>query len=91
MNANPFTLGHQYLVEKAASQLPKAGIDCVIVPRKQTLGRPVSASTVRQLLQKRDFQALKNLVPASTLDYFRSPEAVTVMDRIARAGNMVHY
>lgn len=74
-----------------ASQLPKAGIDCVIVPRKQAMDRPISASTVRQLLQKRDFEALAELVPATTLDYFCSPEAAPVIDKICGAGDVAHY
>lgn len=74
-----------------ASQLPLAGIDCIIIPRKQAMDRPISASTVRQLLQKGDFDTLEKLVPLSTLDYFKSPEAALVIEKIRAAGDVVHY
>lgn len=74
-----------------SDQLPAAGIDCVILPRKQSGDKPISASYVRQLLQKRDFESLKLLVPDSTLDYFKSEEAKPVMDKICQTENVVHY
>lgn len=74
-----------------SAELPKAGIDCVILPRRQAMERPISASTVRQLLKERDFDTLKQLVPDSTLDYFKSEEAAPVMERICQAENVVHY
>lgn len=74
-----------------AEELPKAGIACHIIPRKEASGRAISASTVRSALQKGDWDTLKTLVPATTLDYFTSPEAAPVLERIRRAGNVVHY
>lgn len=74
-----------------AGQLPLAGIECVIVPRKQAMDKPISASTVRKLLQKRDFETLEKLVPATTLNYFKSPEASSVIERICGADDVVHY
>lgn len=74
-----------------SQQLPKAGIDCVIVPRKQADGRAISASTVRQCIQTGDWETLSTLVPSTTLDYFRSAEAAPVVERIRTAGNVVHY
>ena len=72
-------------------QLPKAGIDCIIVPRKEADGKAISASTVRQCLQTGDWATLKTLVPATTLAYFQSEEAKPVLEKIRRAGNVVHY
>lgn len=74
-----------------AGQLPLAGIECVIVPRKQAMDKPISASTVRKLLQKRDFETLEKLVPATTLNYFKSPEASSVIERICGADDVIHY
>ena len=74
-----------------ASELPLAGIDCIIIPRKQAKNKPISASTVRLMLQQGDFDALKGLVPPSTLDYFLSDEAAPVIDKICKAGNVIHY
>lgn len=74
-----------------SQELPRAGIDCVIVPRKQAMDQPISASTVRQLLKKGDFEALSRLVPSTTLDYFKSPEAAPVISKISQAEEVVHY
>lgn len=74
-----------------AEQLPKAGIDCIIVPRRAVNGKAISASTVRQCLQSGDLDTLKTLVPATTLAYFQSEEAKPVLEKICRAGNVVHY
>ena len=72
-------------------QLPKADIDCIVVPRKEANGRAISASTVRQCLQTGDWDTLETLLPRTTLDYFRSQEAAPVLERIRKAGNVVHY
>ena len=72
-------------------QLPKAGIECVVVPRKEANGKAISASTVRQCLQSGDWDTLEMLLPKTSLDYFRSPEAEPVLARIRNAGNVVHY
>ena len=74
-----------------AEELPKAGIQCHIIPRKEAGGRAISASTVRVALQNSDWDTLRTLVPQTTLDYFTSPEAAPVLARIRRAGNVVHY
>ncbi len=74
-----------------SSELPLAGIDCIIIPRKQTLGQPISASTVRQLIKNGDFEALKQFLPLSTFNYFKSEEAAPVIKRISRSENVVHY
>ena len=73
------------------AELPKAGIDCVVIPRKTYGGAPVSASTVRKLIQDGDFDALRNLLPDTTYDYFTSAEAAPVMERIRKAGDVKHY
>ena len=68
-----------------------AGIDCIVVPRKEANGKAISASTVRQCLQSGDWDTLETLLPQTSLVYFRSPEAATVLERIRKAGNVVHY
>ena len=72
-------------------QLPQAGIDCIVVPRKEANGKAISASTVRQCLQTGDWATLETLLPQTSLDYFRSPKAEPVLARIRSAGNVVHY
>ena len=77
--------------EIMAAELPEQGIECVIIPRKQAMGKAISASTVRAALQKEDWQTLEALVPRTTLDYFRSPQAAPVLQRIKNASNVIHY
>lgn len=77
--------------EIMAAQLPENGIDCVILPRKEALGKAISASTVRAALQAGDWQTLSQLVPQTTLDYFRSSKAEPVLRRIRSAEDVVHY
>ena len=74
-----------------AEELPKGGIACQIIPRKEAGGKAISASTVRQALQQENWELLQTLVPATTYRYFTSPEAAPVLERIRRAGNVVHY
>lgn len=72
-------------------ELPKAGIECAVVPRKTAGGILISASTVRQCLQCSDWQTLRTLVPQTTYDYFTSPEAEPVLAKIRGSENVVHY
>lgn len=96
-------IGTRYVGEEPNSQvtglynqimreaLPKAGIECVVIPRKEYGGAVISASTARRLIQNGDFDALKALVPESTYRYFTSAEAASVIERIRRASEVVHY
>lgn len=77
--------------EIMAAELPKAGIQCRIIPRKEANGRPISASTVRQCLKDGDMETLKTLVPGTTLRYFESPEAALVIEKIRAEANVIHY
>ena len=73
-------------------ELPKAGVACEVVPRLASAdGIAVSASTVRQALRDGDFERVRELVPASTYDYFTSVEAAPVLERMRAADNVIHY
>lgn len=74
-----------------AEELPKVGVTCRIIPRKSLGDVPISASTVRTCIKEGDLTALGRMVPASTFDYFTSPEAAPVIERIRRAREVVHY
>lgn len=71
--------------------LPKAGVECIVIPRKEWDGKPISASTVRLCLQKGDLESLAHLVPETTLDFFLSPEGEAVIRKIAQSSDVVHY
>ena len=73
-------------------ELPKAGVACEVVPRLTSAdGAAVSASAVRQALRDGDFERVRELVPASTYDYFTSVEAAPVLERMRAADNVIHY
>ncbi len=74
-----------------AEELPKAGIECRIIQRKEIGGQVISASTVRKALQDGDWETFRRLVPETTAAWFESPEAVPVLERIRQANNVIHY
>ena len=74
-----------------SEKLPENGIKCVIVPRKENNGIVISASTVRQALKEENWKILEELLPETTLNYFRSPEARPVIERIQTSENVIHY
>ena len=74
-----------------SEKLPENGIECIIVPRKENDGKAISASTVRQALKEENWELLRELVPETTLDYFQSPEAPPVLEKICTAENVIHY
>jgi [citrate (pro-3S)-lyase] ligase len=52
--------------------LPPLGIEVTEIPRLETGGRPVSASWVRELLEKGDLEGTRDLVPPATFEYLAS-------------------
>ena len=74
-----------------SEKLSENGIECIIVPRKENNGKAISASTVRQALKEKNWALLQELVPETTLNYFRSPEARPVLERIQNCMNVIHY
>ena len=71
--------------------LPKAGIDCRIIPRLTADGKPISASQVRECLKTGNMNALTALVPESTIRFFESPEATPILERIRQTADVRHY
>ena len=53
-------------------KLPPAGIAVREIARIEASGTPISASTVRELIAKRDEAALARFLPPTTLEYLRS-------------------
>ncbi len=74
-----------------AEELPKAGIECVIVPRIESGGKAISASDVRQAIKEENWEKLKTLVPETTYAYFTSEEAQDVIRKIRNTDNVIHY
>ena len=78
---------NQIMMEK----LSKHGVECVVVPRKETDGSIISASCVRQALKDGNWSLLKRLFPETTFSYFQSSQAAPVIDRIRNCENVIHY
>lgn len=63
--------------------LPSHGITLRELPRLEQRGSPVSASAVRKLLDDRDWEALKRLVPETTYSYLLQEVSLCKTDRQA--------
>ena len=74
-----------------AEALPKNGVECHIIPRKESEGKPISASTVRQAIHDGDMETVKALVPETTYNFFVSDEARPVIEKIIAESDVVHY
>ncbi len=72
-------------------ELPATGVRFEEIPRKTVNGSYISASKVRKYLQEENWDELRGQVPETTLRYFRSPEAVPLLQRIKNAGDVAHY
>ena len=71
--------------------LPQHGVELVVVPRKESCGAVISASTVRTAIKEENWTLLETLVPESTLRFFQSKEAAALREKIRAAENVVHY
>lgn len=74
-----------------ANELPKSGIDCVIIPRKEINGTPISASTVRKAIHDGAIDTIKPLVPDTTYQFFKSQDANNIIKKIQNSDNVIHY
>ncbi len=72
-------------------ELPRSGIDCRVIPRRELDGAAISASAARRALQQGDMEAFGRMVPQTTLRWFESPEAVGVIQRIREEKDVTHY
>lgn len=77
--------------EIMAEELPRQGLECVIIPRKESDAGPISASTVRACLKDGNLDAIRALVPATTFEFLASDEAIPIVRRIQATENVVHY
>ncbi|EKX95474.1 [citrate (pro-3S)-lyase] ligase [Selenomonas sp. oral taxon 138] len=77
--------------ETMLHDLPRAGIECRVIPRKEYGGAPISASTVRRAIQTRDMELLPALLPPTTLAFLQSEESAAIRKKIAEAADVIHY
>lgn len=93
---------HRYMGEEPANrvtslynrviteELPKQGVECHIIPRKQAGDQIISASTVRKAIHDGAYSTVSDFLPESTKRYFSSPEAAPVIEAICREEDLVH-
>lgn len=74
-----------------AEALDASGMTCRVIPRKETEGRAISASTVRQAIKEGQLDELRSLVPETTYRYFMSEEGQRIVEKIRAAADVVHY
>lgn len=72
-------------------RLPEAGIQCIVVHRREEQGQVVSASTVRKALQEGNWALVREQVPATTLEFLQSEAARPILERIRKEQDVVHY
>ncbi len=77
--------------ERMQSLLPACGVECIVLPRLTDGGQIISASTVRQAIHDGRLDDVAAFLPASTLDFFRSPEAAPVIAAIRAERDVIHY
>lgn len=87
----PYSLVTGLYNQIMAEQLPKAGIHCVVVPRKTSGTQAVSASAVRRAIHDGRLEEIRTWVPKSTWDFFHSDEAAPVIAAIRASGQVIHY
>lgn len=67
----PFDKVTRQYNESMARILPQYGVKFVEIPRMKYKGNPISASEVRRLVEVKEFDKVKELVPPLTLQYLR--------------------
>ena len=78
--------------EVLSEALPAHGIQCRIIPRKELPdGRVISASTVRRAIHDGCLEDVADMLPETTLTFFRSEEAAPIVAAIRREKDVAHY
>ena len=75
----PVTSVYNQIMERT---LPPMGIEVEIVPRKELDREAISASLVRELINKGRLEKTRGLLPDSTYDFLHSEEAAPIIERI---------
>lgn len=87
----PFSVVTGIYNEIMRVQLPLAGIECIVLPRKEHDGAPISASRVRKLLHDGLIEETKSLVPETTYNYFFSENGRNAVNKIQNTKDVIHY
>ena len=91
MGEEPFSVVTGAYNRIMAEVLPQKGVQLTVVPRKESAGAAISASSVRAAIKEGNWELLGSLVPETTLRFLRSEEASSLREKIRAAGDVVHY
>ena len=80
----PFSEVTRTYNEMMLVELPLSGIECIVLPRKENNGIPISASSVRKLLREGHIEETKALVPETTYRYFYSASGQDVIKTLQK-------
>ncbi len=80
-------LYNEIMLEK----LPGLGVECIEIPRLESDGRVISASTVRQAIHDGRLEEIRDFLPATTYTFFAGEAGRAVCDAICREENVIHY
>lgn len=69
--------------------LPKYGMEVIIVPRKESENRVISASYVRELLKNEKYEEIKKIVPPTTYEFLISEAGKEIGERL-KVSNSPH-
>lgn len=91
LGEEPFSLVTSIYNEVLQTELQRAGIDCVVIPRKTQGEQPISASAVRARIAEGRLEDILPLVPESTYRYFHTERGQQTVKRIQSSDNVIHY
>ena len=72
-------------------KLPRLGVNCTEIPRLESNGKVISASTVRQAIHDGKLEEIKDFLPPTTYEFFAGPEGAAVCAAIRAEKNVIHY
>ena len=87
----PFSKVTNIYNEVMFRDLPPEGVRCIVIPRRETAGRPIIASHVRQLIHDGKLDEAKALIPPTTFAYFMTEAGQRTMARIRESDSVIHY
>lgn len=70
--------------EVMKSSLEKQGISCKVIPRLQVNCEAISASKVRECIREGLLSSIKEMVPLTTYEYFKSKDGVALVEKIKK-------
>lgn len=77
--------------EVMQAKLSENGIEVVVMPRVDFEGQVISASTVREGLKQENWPLVEQMLPATSVDFFRSSEGQTIIQSLKDASCVSHH